>query len=667
MSIIKLSVLLVLILGVQLGPLIAQVRPDLQQVQEEILLKLVEGTKRAKTVAEIPAKFREVVKQQYDGSKDLGEEVKFERFLANRYLWAFAVIDNRNWLHSTPTELSQMCDDGIIRNQNRLNPAVWSAAWTGGDTSVISDANLPIASWSNGIVGGNNIDMDLSANCIDHPVQPHHSIVTTGADPTVSTLSTTAPGETHSIRLGNRCMRNGAEKIKKTFKVTANTFSFWYATVMTDRHGTSFSTQPGFGVYVYDSVGTPISTSFTGLDLDASQPGLNEFLPANATNSFQLPVAPAASNNNNPILYKKWTPVTIDLSAYMGQTVTVVFANRDCLGVMDWAYTYLSSFCASTLGSPTGAAEFNKDKSECEKGELCFDYTIPKDAKGNQGTTNLTLELYQNGSLVTTLTSGALSSNGTYCFHNVTSGLNAALGGYDWRLIANFNISGATISPKEIGKKGSGFVEGKNNDCSIKPDVPPVAVDPCCPPINPDLIKENLVYKGSGSFNAPYTLKFQQPPLTPQMAAFNNSMQAYINYVHTANSSVNKMVVEWKLHDQGSGGTAATTPGPLLETNFTTWTAGGSGNPVITGVTNFFGTPTGSVTSQFPMKVNNWYLIRTRTITQKGTFYSEKCIENDVLVRIQILAFARGGSPVLEISNRGGKIIGRVELQQSKK
>lgn len=197
------------------------------------------------------------------------------------------------------------------------------------------------------------------------------------------------------------------------------------------------------------------------------------------------------------------------------------------------------------------------------------------------------------------------------------------------------------------------------------------AFNPCCPPINPNVVAESLD-KSPGSISAPYTLKFQ--PTT----AFKNQMQAYINYVSTLPPFLNQITVEWRLHDQGTGNVPMTFPaslggtspgnnGPLLETNYTTWTAGGSGNPTISGIANFFGTPSGPLTSQFPMKINNWYMIHTGTYMEGGTFFSKDCADNDIFVRIQVLGMAKGVNPVLELRNRKGEIIGRKELKQKER
>lgn len=216
-----------------------------------------------------------------------------------------------------------------------------------------------------------------------------------------------------------------------------------------------------------------------------------------------------------------------------------------------------------------------------------------------------------------------------------------------------------------------GVIAQQKIDGAVKQPVPPLTeptpkFNPCCPPINPNVVAENLVYKGSGSISAPYTLKFQPT------ATFKNQMQAYINYVNTMNPAINKITVEWRLHDQGTGSVPMTFPtgsspgnnGPLVESDWTTWTAGGAGNPTIAGVSNFFGTSTGTLASQFPMKINNWYMIHTGTYFENGgTFFSKECAENDIFVRIQVLGIAKGANPVLELRDAKGENIGRKELK----
>lgn len=504
LSLVKLSIFTLLVISApQVG--LSQVRPIPQQTQEELLIRILTNTKRARTISEIPPQFVEVVKREFANNPAAkAEKLKFEQFLSNRYFWAFETVENQNWVKNSPTPRSEMCNFGVITQGNKLDPLVWTAAWTGGNSAVINDADLPISTWTSGVLSNLNLDVDLPG-CTNHSVQNHHSVVSTGTDITASGLSTTPAGQSHSILLGNRCFRNGAEKIKKTFRVTSDTFSFWYATVMTDQHGTNFSTQPGFGVYLFDSNGNPITPSSVNLDLDDSQTGNNQFLPANATNPFQQALPTGTTSQGKPILYKGWTQVSMSLSAYMGQDVTIVFANRDCLAALDWAYTYISGFCSSPLTNPSGAVEFNKGKSDCGKGEICFDYTVPKAANGNLGKVSLILELFQNGNLVTTLSSGELTSNGTYCFKNFAGMLNSSIAGFDWKATANFTIAGATISPKEIGKRGVGFVEGQNNDCVTKS---------CCG-IGKNFVKNGDFRETRADFRSDYPFTRSRPFLFP--------------------------------------------------------------------------------------------------------------------------------------------------------
>ena len=122
--------------------------------------------------------------------------------------------------------------------------------------------------------------------------------------------------------------------------------------------------------------------------------------------------------------------------------------------------------------APNGDATFNSGKSDCTNGSLCFDFTLPKLPNGTSGTANLSLELYQNGALVTTLTSGPLTTSGNYCFTNFLSGLNPVAGGFDWKMTAHFTATGTTIPPVVVGTTGEGFTPGKNNDCTFPPPPP---------------------------------------------------------------------------------------------------------------------------------------------------------------------------------------------------
>lgn len=608
---------------------------------EASLERLVLETRPAKTIAQIPPALVQAIRREYESSRQLQAETTFESYLAGRY---FRLLDSvalkRGYKINLPKAVAPMCADG--KCDAPLDPNVWSGAWTGGTGGPISDANLPIAAWTPGIVPNNNSISD--ATCPgQHASQAHHSIVPNGNDPEIPGLKTVAPSPAlnpSSLRLGNRCVGWGGERVSKTFTVMPGqtTLQFWYATVLQNPEGHAPSIQPGFGAYLFNG-SAPVANR---IDIDPTTPGNQNFIVADKNNPF-FGTKPGAT----VVVYRDWTCVTIDLTGLEGQTLTLVLVNRDCGAGGHWGYSYVDSFCLGCAGNSTGHASFNSVQSACGEGKICFDYTVPRLPNGTTGKVNLSLALYQNGALATTLTSGDLTASGTYCFTNVLSGLNSSVG-YDWKATATFSVTGASIAPLEIGKAGEGFVAGNNNDCT-----PPV--NPCCPPWNRDRLAEMMFYQGSGSIAAPYTLKFQPT------AAFKSQMQAYVDYLQSVKPAIQAITIDWRLHDQGTGAAPNTGLGPQVGvTAYTTWTAGGNGNPAVAGDPNFFSLPL-----PYPMVIGTWYLVHTGIYLENGqTFFPETCAVNEIWVRVQVLTKAARRERVLEIWGRDN-LLQRIPLGDS--
>src|SRR5205085_925635 len=70
----------------------------------------------------------------------------------------------------------------------------------------------------------------------------------------------------------------------------------------------------------------------------------------------------AVSDHNDPffksisggsIVYRDWSVAQINLSAYVGQTITIVFMNKDCNLTGHFGYTYIDNLCVvCTSGCP---------------------------------------------------------------------------------------------------------------------------------------------------------------------------------------------------------------------------------------------------------------------------------------------------------------------------
>jgi hypothetical protein len=205
---------------------------------------------------------------------------------------------------------------------------------------------------------------------------------------------------------------------------------------------------------------------------------------------------------------------------------------------------------------------------------------------------------------------------------------NTANGG--WTGIP-FNLAAGSLSQLGLPTMVPG-----DFSCGPTPDV-----DACCPPWNTNLLADTLVYQGSGSISAPYTLKFQPS------SAFDSQMQTYIDYLHSRNSNITEITIAWRLHDQ----TGITTGwGPQISpTAYTKWTAGGNGNPAIWPTTGFFTPP---AYPAFPMQVGRSYAVTTGMYLEKREhFFPDTCANVTIFVRIQVTTATPRGGPVLEFSD----------------
>ena len=158
-----------------------------------------------------------------------------------------------------------------------------------------------------------------------------HTIMSgTGTDPnTCDIVTVVAPGGVYSARLGNE--NSGAESEKLTYSLVVSPsnslFIYKYAVVLEDP-GHAPSDQPRFQLRVLDSSGNlidPICGEYTVIS-SATIPG------------FQT--------CNGSIRYKDWTTVGLDLTPYIGQTITIEFSTGDCSLGAHFGYAYVDAFCA---------------------------------------------------------------------------------------------------------------------------------------------------------------------------------------------------------------------------------------------------------------------------------------------------------------------------------
>lgn len=143
-----------------------------------------------------------------------------------------------------------------------------------------------------------------------------------------------APGSTRSAKLGNENINAEAEGLSYTFTVTpqSNLITYQYAVVFEDPGHIPIQ-QPRFEASIIRANGTIVScTQFTATAA-GNLPGFQSCSRYDAL-GFQIFVR-----------YKNWSTIAADVTAYMGQTLTLRFRTGDCSQGGHFGYAYVDASC----------------------------------------------------------------------------------------------------------------------------------------------------------------------------------------------------------------------------------------------------------------------------------------------------------------------------------
>ena len=364
-----------------------------------------------------------------------------------------------NIIKNNPT--NTQCGEGTF-STSTLNTSEWSGAY----------GNIPSS-------GSSNNDVYTRAvyyNGFSPSIVPlngsittfldEHSIVSYGNDPVVGSLlkTTSAASNNYSFRLGNKYNNYGTEMLTKKFIVnTDGIIKFTYALVLNEPGALTDPsyTKSAFRVAVYDVSGNRINNI---VYLDGASP--LDYIPSDVTSPFFQ----VFGSGNSTVVYRDWSCAKIDLSAYIGQEVSVALITNDCSWGGHYGYAYIDDWCGNCDGATTGVLNIRPIADPCiEKSpQVCLDYILPK-IGATTGSGSIKLEFYQNGILVpsATLTSPTLTSGTTYCFTINPSKLPCNGKGYDVVATGNFMVGSTPItvtSPDPIGSPVVGILAGQNND-----------------------------------------------------------------------------------------------------------------------------------------------------------------------------------------------------------
>jgi gliding motility-associated-like protein len=162
-------------------------------------------------------------------------------------------------------------------------------------------------------------------------VPGRHTIIdaaTAGNDPFGFFPQMYPGGGNFGLQLGNSGTGAQAESISYTYTIpsTLTKFSmqFFYAVVLENPAGHSPPEQPRFRARIIDvTTGVPIPC----VDFD--------FISGSSTGGFRI------SSVNPGVLYKDWTPISINLDAYIGRTIMLEFVTEDCTRTGHFGYAYV--------------------------------------------------------------------------------------------------------------------------------------------------------------------------------------------------------------------------------------------------------------------------------------------------------------------------------------
>jgi len=154
-------------------------------------------------------------------------------------------------------------------------------------------------------------------------------------------------GSGYSVKLGNELTGAQAEGLSYTFTVPVTidtfTFTYFYAVVFEDPDHSAFQ-QPRFFVTAYDvATGDLINCASYNYISDGAIPG------------FQ--VSPLRPN----VLFKNWTPTSLQFAGLAGRTVRLEFKTADCTlgGHFGYAYIDVASACTNILATAPYCIETN--------------------------------------------------------------------------------------------------------------------------------------------------------------------------------------------------------------------------------------------------------------------------------------------------------------------
>ena len=282
---------------------------------------------------------------------------------------------------------------------------------------------------------------------------------------TCDSLITVFPGDSYSARLGDTSQGGYAEELKYQIAVNSANYLFIYRyAVVLESPNHSYNQQPGFSVQINDSLGNVLDSTCGFYQFYApSTPPLHG---DSIKGGYHYCANPP--NGAEGIYWHKWTTVGMNLSAYVGHTIQIVFISHGCAYTAHRGYAYISAFCSyltiqtsmcegdssATLTAPPGFARY-----KWSTGDSVRQIVVPHPVTGENIKCVLTAINGCKDTILETLTYTEITTNfnhGTACAGDSTQFYDSsyvnqnAVTGWIWNFGDGTPIVTGNPNPKHI-------------------------------------------------------------------------------------------------------------------------------------------------------------------------------------------------------------------------